>query len=263
MIEIELIENAFAAVTPYVRERHADKAGMEISSKDHATDLLTEVDLEVQRRVAAMITEAFPHDLIVAEEEGRTRYPDDPNARAWLIDPIDGTQNFVRSLLPEFGISIAFAQDGLLVAGGVSFPITGDVFLAGRGAGALHNGCTTRVSDVRSLTTARVEIDFGGPSIRQRTLDRAGSILLHTGQFRCHCAAVLGLCSIASGDSDAYVHVALSPWDYAAGLLLAEEAGGRSSDFHGNPIHLFRENDGILVSNGHLHDELLAHINTK
>jgi myo-inositol-1(or 4)-monophosphatase len=260
MTELQLIKNAFEALIPYVQERHADKADMAISSKSHVTDLLTEVDVEVQRRIVAMIRESFPDDAIVGEEDGFTNYPDDPNARAWLIDPIDGTQNFVRSLMPEFGISIAFARHGAPVAGGVAFPATGDVFLAEHGSGATRNGRPVHVSHVDSLRMARVEIDFGGPPIRRCTLERAGSVLLHAGQFRCHCAAVLGLCSIASGDGDAYLHVSLSPWDYAAGVLLAVEAGGVSSDFRGSPLHLFRESDGLLVSNGAIHDELLAQL---
>jgi myo-inositol-1(or 4)-monophosphatase len=260
MTEIEVIENAFEALIPYVQKRHGDKEGLEVSSKSHATDLLTEVDIEVQRRIAALIQEHFPDDFIVGEEEGYEQYPDDPDARTWLIDPIDGTQNFVRSIFPEFGISVAFARDGMPVVGGVAFPITDDVFLAERGAGATRNGQPLHVSDVASLRLARIEIDFGGPPIRQRTLDRANKLLVKAGQFRCHCAAVLGLCSVASGDCDGYVHVSLSPWDYAAGLLLAEEAGGRASDFHGNPLHLFRQNDGILVSNGEIHNELLAEL---
>ncbi len=260
MTEIALIEHAFEALSPYVRERHADKENLGISSKSHANDLLTEVDIEIQRRIAALIASAFPADTIVGEEEDYARYPDDPNARAWIIDPIDGTQNFVRSLLPEFGISIAFARDGQVLAGGVAFPITGDVFLAERGSGAWRNGRPIHVSSVGSLSLARVEIDFGGPPTRQPTLERAQGILLHAGQFRCHCAAVLGLCSVASGDADAYVHVLLRPWDYAAGLLLAEEAGGKASDLSGNPVRIFGENDGLLVSNGHVHDEMVREL---
>ena len=100
----------------------------------------------------------------------------------------------------------------------------------------------------------------GGPPARRPTLDRAREILLNAGQFRCHCVAVLGLCSVATGDGDGYVHVSLRPWDYAAGLLLAEEAGGTSSDLSGHPLQLFGQNDGVLVSNGHIHEELLAYV---
>ena len=260
MTEVELIAHAFETLGPYVMERRADREHLGISSKSHANDLLTEVDIETQRRIVAMIGEAFPGDVIVGEEEGYTRYPGDPGARAWIIDPIDGTQNFVRSLLPEFGISIACVQGNAFVAGGVAFPGTGDVFLAERGAGASRNGRPIRVSDVASLALARVEIDLDGPHKRQPTLDRAGTILLNAGQVRCHCAAVLGLCSIASGDADAYVHVSLRPWDYAAGLLLVEEAGGRSSDLSGHPVRVFGENDGLLISNGRIHEELLTHL---
>ena len=135
MSELELIEEAFDALIPYVRERHEDREYLDISSKSHANDLVTEVDIEVQRQLVSLIQEAFPDDVVVGEEGRYARYPGDPCARAWLIDPIDGTQNFVRSLLPEFGISIAFSRGGLPVAGGVAFPVTGDVFLAERGAG--------------------------------------------------------------------------------------------------------------------------------
>ena len=143
------------------------------------------------------------------------------------------------------------------MAGGVAFPGTGDVFLAERGAGASRNGRPIRVSDVASLALARVEIDLDGPHKRQPTLDRAGTILLNAGQVRCHCAAVLGLCSIASGDADAYVHVSLRPWDPGLLLVEAREAVHRTERPSGAGIRRERRPS---ISNGRIHEELLTHL---
>ena len=260
MTELELIENILEELMPYVRKRRLEKDTLGIQSKEHANDLLTEVDLETQRRIVEKIQAVFPDDCIVGEEEEFSKFPEDPNVRCWIIDPIDGTSNFIRCIFPEYGISIAFAEGGQPVAGGIGFPGLGDVFLAQRGEGATRNGKPLQVTNAAEIGLARVEVDFGRTPTRQATMDQAGEVIVKAGQFRCHCSAVVGLCSVATGDCDAFVHTSLPPWDYAAGMVIVEEAGGRSSDFRGNPISLFGDNPGILVTNGSVHDDLLRHL---
>lgn len=258
MTEIELIAEALEELSDYVRVRYADRVNIAVSAKGNPNDVLTEVDVAVQERFAARLRETFPDDLLVGEEGELARIPDAPDARCWIIDPIDGTQNFVRSLYPAFGISVAFARGGRVVAGGVALPVTHDLFLAERGVGATRNGRPLAVSQVATLANARVEVDFGTPGAREEVVRYAAGVIEHAGQLRCHCAAVIGLCSIATGDMDAYVHARLHPWDFAAALLIAEEAGARSSRFDGAPLALFEDNLGILVTNGRFHDEMLA-----
>ena len=186
------------------------------------------------------------------------RYPQNHGARCWIIDPIDGTQNFVRGLFPAFGVSIAFAASGRAVAGGVAVPALGDAFLAERGGGAHRNGAPLRVSTTPCLSVARAEVDFANQDLREETMRRLGGVLLRAGQIRCHCAAVIGLCSIATGDADGYFHVGLSPWDHAAATLIVDEAGGQSTRFDGSPIELFGADRSLLATNGRIHPECVA-----
>ena len=210
--EIQFIRELLDELASYVRERYADRTSVEVTSKSEPNDLLTEVDLAVQQRAMERIAQVFPGDLFLAEEAGMSRIPGDVPERVWLMDPIDGTQNFVRGIFPAFGISLAFAAKGEVVAGGVSLAIPGDLFWAERGSGAFRNGRRIHVSHVGSLEEARAEVDFGGPPVREGTLAAATGILRDAGQIRCHCAAVVGLCSVATGDMDAYIHVSLNPW---------------------------------------------------
>ncbi len=257
MNEIELVRESLARLMPYVAERYSDRSKVSVWSKSEANDLLTEVDEEVQRRLTKLIGEAFPGDDILGEELGMSGMPANPKGRCWILDPIDGTQNFVRGLFPAFGISIAFAEGGQVRAGGVGMPMTGDVFLAERGRGAARNGNPLSVSSVDALGLARVEIDFGNPAIREETLARFTRLAVGAGQVRCHCAAVVGLCSVATGDMDGYFHVALAPWDYAAAALIVEEAGGRVTHLDGSPLDLFGANKSLLATNGRIHEESL------
>lgn len=268
MQEIDFIKRMFQELAGFVCRKHASRGQVGVTSKSEANDLLTEVDLAVQDRLVEAIGKEFPGDVIVAEERGLARIPDDPSVRCWVIDPIDGTQNFVRGIFPVFGISVAFAVDGRPVVGGVAVPgiaLPGvatsqsvGVFFAEKGAGAYLNDSPIRVSSVDSVSLARVEVDFSGRSQRDETLARCAEILRRSGQIRCNCATVVALCSVAVGEMDAFAHVSLNPWDYAAGQIIVEEAGGRASRLDGSPLMLFENRHGVLISNGHVHDELVS-----
>jgi myo-inositol-1(or 4)-monophosphatase len=259
-LEARTIQTALASVSPYVLEKYAARGSLNISNKAEANDLVTEVDEEAQRRLAAIIEAAHPGDAIVGEELDMGELPADRKGRCWFIDPIDGTQNFVRGLFPIFGISVAFSENGIAQAGGVSMPVVGDTYLAERGLGAYRNGERLRVSTVPSLSTTRAEIDFGNPLIRQLTLERFSRILVGAGQVRCHCAAVFGLCSVASDNADGYFQVDLNPWDYAAAALIVEGAGGKVTRLDGSQVNLFDTERGILATNGIIHAECLRTI---
>lgn len=258
MQELTFIKSVLPKIAAYVCERHADKSNLVVSSKSDVNDLLTEADIETQRRLVENIHEAFPGDAIFAEE-GASNLPNrDPESRCWVVDPIDGTQNFVRSLLPLFGVSLALAVGGEVQAGGVITPMTGDLYTAVRGGGAFHNGTPVAVSSVASLGEVRAEVDFAMPAHREESLRVWDTVLRRAGQLRCHGAAVIGLCSVANGDCDAYLHVGLNPWDLAAGVLLIEEAGGRATRLDGSPLDIFDGGITLLATNGACHDEVLG-----
>lgn len=257
MTELQFIEAFLRDNHEYVRERYRNRANVTVTPKAHVGDLLTEVDLTLQQRARARAAEVFPGDLFVGEEEGLAAYPEDPNARCWVMDPIDGTYNFVRGLYPMFGVSLAFARDGVPQAGGVLLPMTGDLFLAERGAGATLNGRRLHSSTVPALNAACINIDFSGPRSRATALERSDRLMREVNQVRCYGCAVVSICQVASGDSEAYIHMSLTPWDYAASQIIVEEAGGRASRLDGSPLRLFDEDLGVIFSNGPLHDEIV------
>jgi myo-inositol-1(or 4)-monophosphatase len=257
MEETRFIEQVLKTTSVLVREKYAQRAHVAVTSKSEANDLLTEVDLAVQEHIVEQIRDLFPNDLIAAEEGDFAKIPGDPDCRCWVVDPIDGTQNFVRGLFPTFGISIALAVGGTAVAGGVALPIPRDIFLAARRKGAFRNGQPLKVTEIAEVGLSRIEIDFSGRREREEMLRRAAKVITTAGQIRCNCSTVVALCSIASGDMEAFVHVALNPWDYAAGQLIVEEAGGVATRLDGAPLRLFDHGRGVLITNGRVHHEII------
>lgn len=261
MREMQFIEELLPHIARFVRSRYADRNAMHVSSKAGPVDLLTEVDLEVQRRIQRGIWSKFAGDVIIAEEEGLDRLPDDPSGRCWVLDPIDGTMNFVRGLVGTFGVSVAFANGGRVVAAGVAFPELDLCFTATRGGGAMCNGAVVGVSEVAHLSQALLEIDFARPEHREPIVSATAGLLREVGQVRCHGSAVLGLCSVADGHGDAYVHAGPKVWDFAAAAMIVEEAGGTVTDFEGRPLQLFQALSTTLVaSNGRVHEAVLDRI---
>lgn len=257
MTEIGFIKQFLEDNIEYALEKFRGRDGLTVTSKGEVTDLLTEVDLTLQKRAVDQIRAEFPGDEIVAEEGELAAMPAQPNSRCWVIDPIDGTNNFVRGAFPVFAISIAFAIHGRTVAAGIAMPGTGAIFTAEEGRGAFLNGERLLVSKVQTLSEARVDLDFGGIADRPAWLERGRGLINKAGQLRCHGSAVAAIAQVASGDLDAFVHMSLNPWDYAAGMLVVEEAGGVTSRLDGKALKLFDGKDGVLITNGAIHKDTL------
>jgi len=258
MTEIEFIESFLRENAGYACEKYAMRQEITVTAKRDANDLLTEVDLTLQKRAVDQIRDLFPGDSIVAEEGEFAQLPREPSGRCWVMDPIDGTNNFVRGLFPLYGISIGFALNGEAVSGGVMLPGVDKLLLAERGSGATLNGRAIKVSEVQSLDESRIDIDFSGIWDRRAVVDRAIEVLLQSGQVRCHGSAVASLAQVASGDAEAYVHMSLSPWDYAACQVIVEEAGGMATRHDGGPLRLFDGRKGVLITNGAIHNDLMG-----
>lgn len=257
MTEIDFIRKFLQDNMPYARDKFVGREAITVTPKQDANDLLTEVDLTLQKRAIDQIRSTFPGDDIVAEEGEFSRIPANPDARCWVMDPIDGTNNFVRGIFPIYGISLAFAIHGRSVAAGIALPGTGEIYHAEEGRGAW---CGTRrlvVSEVQALGEARVDLDFGGVSDRNAWLARGQDIFRNAGQLRCHGSAVASIGQIATADLDAFVHMTLNPWDYAAAQLIVEEAGGMATRLDGKTLKLFDGKQGVLISNGAIHKEIV------
>ncbi|MBJ2357826.1 inositol monophosphatase family protein [Sphaerochaeta sp. S2] len=255
MDEIARIEAVLHDISEYVVDRYSQRDTLTVSTKASPTDFLTEVDIAVQRRIVEHLSAAYPSDILIAEESGLDSFKGSPPSRCWMIDPIDGTQNFLRGLFPEFGVSIGFLVDGNAVAGGVLFPVSQDLFLSQYGSGAFRNGKRMQVSQIESLQEARVDIDFGALSYRNQYRNHAQGLLEVVGQVRSYGCSVMGFCQVADGQQDAYIPFNVKPWDVAAGILLVEEAGGKVTSFEGESVTPFLSEKIGIVSNLPLHSQ--------
>jgi myo-inositol-1(or 4)-monophosphatase len=255
--ELTLIARVLREVSDYVHEQYGRRNQLMVTQKAHASDLLTEVDLTVQQRAMEAVAAHFPGDIFIGEEEGAASSTENTLARCWLMDPIDGTFNFVRGLLPTFAVSLAFCEGGAAQAAGVYMPGLRALFLAERGRGATRDGEPLQVSTVRDLAAASLALDVAQAEKRTALLSRAHDLLLRVGQVRALGSTVCAMCQVATGDGDAYLHGHITPWDFAATQLLVEEAGGMVTRLDGRPARVLDPVAGILVSNGVLHGLLV------
>jgi myo-inositol-1(or 4)-monophosphatase len=201
-------------------------------TKSSPTDLVTEVDRASEALIVAGLLAARPHDGIVGEEG--TDRPGTSGVR-WVVDPIDGTTNFVYGV-PGFAVSLAAEVDGRVVAGVVHDPRHGEVFTATLGGGAQRNGRTIAVAAPTTLERALVATGFSyEPERRRRQAHVLTAVLPAVRDIRRQGAASVDLCWVACGRVDACYERGLAPWDHAAGALIAAEAGAVVSDLDGGP----------------------------
>lgn len=210
--------------------------GFEVGTKSTDTDLVTGVDRAVEGWLAAALHHARPDDGLLAEE-GASRTG--TSGVRWVIDPIDGTVNFALGL-PQYAVSVAAELDGTVVAGCVHNPESAETYSAALGAGALlvQPGRSPRaLGGPRSVELARAVVGTGFGYAgwqRARQGELVSRLLPRIGDIRRLGAASLDLCAVASGRLDAYFEVGLNHWDYAAGLLIATEAGCVASGLPGH-----------------------------
>ncbi len=233
----------------YIR-RSSDKV-LEIDYKG-ATDLVTEVDHNSEQIITDRIRTVYPHHQILAEESGWSALKSD---YLWVIDPLDGTTNFVHGY-PSYAVSIGiFFQRQPVVAVIVELP-AGNTYTASVGKGAFCNGQSISVSRTTEMRKSLLVTGFGYH--HGRKWEKNMGLFKHltdiTQGVRRLGAAAVDLAHVASGKADGFWEYDLHPWDTAAGLLLVTEAGGCISRFDGSAYSIF--DDQILASNGLLHNIL-------
>ncbi|MBI3159505.1 MAG: inositol monophosphatase [Chloroflexi bacterium] len=223
---------------------------------DHkgAVDLVTEADRQSEDYLLAEIRRAWPEHSILAEESGQQ---DGTSDSAWLIDPLDGTTNFAHGL-PIFSVSIAFADAQGVQLGVVCDPTRAEAFWAARGQGAWLGQRQLHVSDVRDLVNSLLVTGF--PYDRaanpDNNLDYFNHIMLRCRGIRRLGSAALDLAYVAAGRMDGFWEIRLQPWDVAAGMLIAQEAGAVVTRLHGEP-DVLRRPCSVLAANPALHPLLL------
>ncbi len=207
-------------------------AELQISAKSSRTDLVTDMDLACEAAIVDYLATHRPGDGVVGEEGS---VADGTTGVRWIIDPIDGTVNFVHGH-PGYGVSVAAESGGLVVAGAVIDPVLGETFAAHRGGGARLNGRPLRVRSDGDPALALVATGFSYQHERRvRQAEVLGELLPFIGDIRRVGGAAVDLCSVACGRVDAFFEVGLNEWDYAAGVLIAAEAGAIVQDLWGAP----------------------------
>ncbi len=199
--------------------------GFGVRAKSSPTDVVTATDLESESFIRARLAELAP-DAGVFAEEGAPSSPGAP--MQWIVDPLDGTVNFLYSL-PVFAVSIAAAVDGRVVAGAVADVRGGEVFSAAAGQGARVDGRPIRVRSVEHLSDALVATGYSyRAAIRREQAAVLARVLPVVRDVRNFGSAALHMCWVGAGRLDGYFERDINPWDYAAGELVAREAGART-----------------------------------
>jgi myo-inositol-1(or 4)-monophosphatase len=233
------------------RELQVDKKG--------AIDLVTNIDVEVERAFRAMVAERFPDHVVLGEEFVAAGDRDAVPRFCWVFDPVDGTTNYAHGL-PIFCSSLSLEIDGRPVVGAVYDPTRRELFTAERGHGAWLNGRPLVVSRAGTLIDSLLVTGFPY-TVQQDPGELVGlfaEFLRTSRAVRRLGSAAIDLCYVAAGRFDAFWEQKLNPWDTSAGALIVEEAGGRVTDSAGGAFS--SRTGSIVASNGLIHDAMLETI---
>ena len=216
------------------------------------TDIVTDVDLLVEKAMMSLLREEFPSFGIITEESqniaSNSRY-------AWIVDPLDGTRNFAYGI-PHFCVALALAQEDEVVLGIIYDPLRGEFFRAEKGRGAFRNDLPISVSTKTTVQGSLVGFDMGYDAERGReVLEVASALWPGVQSVRVMGSAALGLAYAACARLDIYLHLSLSPWDLAAGILLVEEAGGAISELDGQPVSI--QSKSVIATSKAIHDDFM------
>jgi len=222
---------------------------IQVDSKEQH-DFVTEIDYQAEQAIINILKTAYPEHGILAEESGAQ----EGNEYTWIIDPLDGTTNFLHGF-PNYAVSIALKQKNNLIVAVVFDPQRDELFTASRGDGAALNGKRIRVTPQASLAGSLIGTGFPFKLQQQQYLEAYlnmfKSVCTNTSGIRRTGSAALDLAYVAMGRLDAFWEVDLKPWDIAAGILLVKEAGGVITDLSFNDQYL--ESGNVIAGNPKMH----------
>jgi len=229
------------------------RGGFEITIKADKTPV-TQADQEAEKAIRAILARATPGCGFLGEEFGQ----EGSTSRRWIIDPIDGTKNFVRHI-PIWAVLIALEEDGQVTTGVVHNPATGELYWARKGEGAWANGEQIRVSQCSKLGDAFL-IHSALNILRKAGFWHGFERLVDATSRQRGFGDYYGYCLVAAGKAEIYAEADLKAWDVAPMKILVEEAGGRLTDFAGkDDIYT----GSVVATNGLLHDEVLRLLNNR
>ena len=224
--------------------------------KKGTINLVTEIDLQIEREFRDMIAARFPGHVVLGEEFERTGDRDSAPEFCWVFDPIDGTTNYAHGL-PIFCSSLALEIDGAIAAGAIYDPTRRELFTAERGVGAWLNGRPLQISSARTLLDSLLVTGFqyGIQRDPEELVALFREFITRARAVRRLGSAALDMAYVAAGRFDGYWESKIQPWDVAAGALIVTEAGGQVTTTTGEP---FRSRAGsVVASNGRIHAQML------
>lgn len=220
----EVLRAAIDAAGREARSFLAEPSRLAVGLKGHQ-DFISAADSAVERLLKERLIGAFPTDAFLGEETGGNR-----GAHLWVVDPIDGTANFVRGL-PHFCVSVALLVGGEMTLAAILDPVLEELYFARRGRGATRNERPVAVSPTVRMREAAIEIGWSPRVANARYLECLSRTLAAGAAVRRGGSGALGLAYVADGRSDAYAELHINAWDCLAGLLIVREARGRISPF--------------------------------
>jgi len=223
-----------------------------VEYKTNSSDLVTDYDKKSEAAIINFIKKEFPSHSILAEESGIS---ETDSEYRWVIDPIDGTTNFAHGL-PIFSVSIGVQKNGKTIYGVVNDVMMNSIYSAELGNGAYRNDQKLKVSSNDDLSKSHLVTGFPYDieNYMPELIDNFKEFLLNSRAVRRLGSAALDLCYVASGVFDGFWEMSLNPWDFSAGKLLVEEAGGRVTDFSQNELELKKTE--LLATNGKIHNRM-------
>ena len=228
--------------------------GFSVHSKGETINLVTEADLHSEKAIIESIRTTFPEHQILSEEQGLQDIPKHPIK--WIIDPLDGTVNFAHGF-PMYNVSIGVECEGTCVIGVIYDPTRDELFLGQQGRGATLNGKPIHVSAASKLAEALLVTGFAYDihTATDNNLEEFCAFTVRAGGMRRTGTAAIDLCYIACGRLDGFWELQLKPWDTAAGKVIVEEAGGKITNYSGEPYSIYGKT--ILATNGLIHQEMI------
>ena len=230
------------------------KKGFKVHSKGETINLVTEADLHSEQAIIQSIQQTFPEHQILSEEQGLQDTPKHP--LKWIIDPLDGTVNFAHGF-PMYNVSIGVEYEGTCVIGVIYDPTRDELFLGQQERGATLNGTPIHVSTKPTLAEALLVTGFAYDihTATDNNLKEFCAFTLRAGGMRRTGTAAIDLAYIACGRLDGFWELQLQPWDTAAGKVLVEEAGGKITNYAGEPYSIYGST--VLATNALIHSEML------
>jgi myo-inositol-1(or 4)-monophosphatase len=239
--------------------KHYFQGTFVVNNKEGINNLVTEVDMHAEKKIIEIIKAAYPEHSIISEETGTI---DNNSTYKWIIDPIDGTVNFAHGI-PICCVSIGLSHNDELQLGAVYNPMMNELFFAEKGKGAFLNDKPIAVSKKEDFRKACLVTGFPykWPENNEHPIKVFERFILQGLPVRRLGSAAIDLCWVACGRFDGFWEYNLSPWDLAAGYLIVQEAGGKITNFDGEPYSVYDRQ--TLATNGLIHDEMISIIKNK